>query len=701
MNILQILPELVVGGVETGTVDFSSKLVERGHKSVVVSNGGPLVRQLEAAGAKHYKLPVHKKSLFSILRCIKELESIIRQEHIHVVHARSRVPAIIAFFSARRITAKNIETHLPVFITTCHGYYSRHFFSRPMSWGRFVICSSNIIASHMTGDFSVPFSRIKFIPRGVDIEKFNFTLPSAKNKQYRTIGIIGRITPIKGHTFFIKAVSKVIKAMPGTKVVVIGRPPEAKEDYLKELKVTAERLGIIESVEFLGHRHDIPHLLSGMDLLVLSSTGPEAFGRVIIEAQAAGVPVVATKVGGVTDIIEDNKNGLIVEPHNTEQLSGAMLRILTDRGLADKLARQAREDVEKKFTLSAMTQKTLDTYQEAVSKPRILVIKIGALGDVILVVPALRALRQRFPGAHIAVLVGVESRQILQGCPYVDEIIIYNKVFVKQRFSNFIKLAVNIRRCAFDMVVDFQNTNRSHLLSYISMAPKRFGYRNKKLGFLLNYGIKDFNVEVQPVCHQFRVLNTLGIQLKDQRLELWPSQDDFIGIDKFLSWQWALKDQHLVGINIGGSARWKTKRLPRETLVKLCDQLSGLKARAVLIGTKKDVETAVFVSARAKSKPINAAGKTTLGELVALVKKCKVLISTDSAPVHIASAVGTPVVAIFGPTDAARHKPPGENVVIIKTELKCSPCYKLDCRHLKCIKELDTKDIVKEASRFL
>ena len=86
---------------------------------------------------------------------------------------------------------------------------------------------------------------------------------------------------------------------------------------------------------------------------------------------------------------------------------------------------------------------------------------------------------------------------------------------------------------------------------------------------------------------------------------------------------------------------------------------------------------------------------------MALVKKCKVLISTDSAPVHIASAVGTPVVAIFGPTDAARHKPPGENVVIIKTVLKCSPCYKLDCRHLKCIKELDTKDIVKEASRFL
>jgi len=166
MNILHILPRLDVGGVETGAVDLSKELIKRGHKVIVVSNGGRMVKDILSTKAVHIKLPVHKKSLFTIIRMIKKLKNIIKEERIEIVHAHSRVPAIIAFFAARHTSAS--------FITTAHGYYSTHFLSRIMSWGRFVVVISNIIGRHMIEDFGVPRERIKFIPRGVDLEKFKF-----------------------------------------------------------------------------------------------------------------------------------------------------------------------------------------------------------------------------------------------------------------------------------------------------------------------------------------------------------------------------------------------------------------------------------------------------------------------------------------------------------------------------------------------
>jgi glycosyltransferase involved in cell wall biosynthesis len=189
MNVLQILPELNVGGSETSTLDLARFLVKLGHKAVVVSNGGKLVGELESCGAIHYKLPVHKKSILTMLKLIPRLAEIIKKEEIHIVNAGSRVPAWIAYFACRKTNA--------VFITTCHGYYTKHPFSQVMGWGKRVIVVSNIIARHMIEDFKVPPERIKLIPRGVDLEKFKFITPDKKRKVGEfNVGIIGRITQI-------------------------------------------------------------------------------------------------------------------------------------------------------------------------------------------------------------------------------------------------------------------------------------------------------------------------------------------------------------------------------------------------------------------------------------------------------------------------------------------------------------------------
>ncbi|MDP2044187.1 MAG: GT4 family glycosyltransferase PelF, partial [Candidatus Omnitrophota bacterium] len=384
---MQILPELNVGGVETGTLDLSKYLVRLGHKAVVVSAGGALVKELEACGAKHYVLPVHKKSIISVFKLIPQLAEIIKKEEIDIVHARSRVPAWIAYFACRRTRA--------VFITTCHGYYGKHLFSEVMGWAKRVIVLSNVITRHMIEDFAVPHERIRLVPRSVDLEKFKYLDPKNKRKEDFNVGIIGRITPLKGHLHFIKAMARISRSVPRLKIWIVGDAPASKEAYKEEVQVLVRRLGLWHCTEFLGTQRDIPGILAHLDLVVLATTTHEAFGRVIIEAQAAGVPVVATQVGGVVDIIEDGKNGLLVPPADPNSMADAIMRIFKDTQLAQELAQNAYAKVKEKYNVELMVKNTLDVYRDALSNFKILIIKLSSLGDIILSTAALRAIREK------------------------------------------------------------------------------------------------------------------------------------------------------------------------------------------------------------------------------------------------------------------------------------------------------------------
>ncbi|MFA5276199.1 MAG: GT4 family glycosyltransferase PelF, partial [Candidatus Omnitrophota bacterium] len=540
MNVLQVLPQLNVGGVETGTLDLARYLVKAGHKAVVVSAGGALVGELESSGAIHYQLPVNKKSLLKMLKTVPALAEIIKKEKIDIVHARSRVPAWIAYFACRRSNA--------VFITTCHGYYRKHFFSSVMGWGKRVIVLSNIIGRHMIEDFSVPYERIRLVPRSVDLEKFEYISPDRKRKDEFNIGIIGRITPLKGHLHFIKAMAKVYRVIPRLKIWIVGDAPASKQAYKEQVQLLVRRLGLSHCTEFLGTQRDIPGILANLDLLVLATTTHEAFGRVIIEAQAAGVPVVATKVGGVVDIIDDGLTGLLVNPADPGSMAEAALKIFKDKQLSRTLAENAYRKVKEKYNLELMVKNTLEVYHDALSNFKILIIKLSSLGDIILSTAAIRAIREKF-GQHykISFLIGEESKDALLRCPYIDELLVADFKAKDKGFKGLLKVAADLRRKNFDIVIDLQNNRKSHILSYLSFALARYGYDNKKFGFLLNYGIKDEKPPIDPVTHQFRILKMLGIDLKNNRLELWPSKEDEQYVENFLNTQWLSPNQKLVG----------------------------------------------------------------------------------------------------------------------------------------------------------
>lgn len=695
MNILQILPELNVGGVETGTLDLAKYLVRQGHKAVVVSAGGELVRELESSGAKHYQLPVAKKSIISIVKTIPLLAEIIKKEEIDIVHARSRVPAWIAYFACRKTRI--------ILITTCHGYYSKHLFSQVMGWGRRVIVLSNVIARHMIEDFGVPHERIRLVARSVDLEKFQYLSPDKKRKEDFSVGIIGRLTPLKGHKDFIKAMAKVARTVPRLKIWIVGDAPSSREAYKEELQVLVRRLGLWHCTEFLGTQRDIPTILSQLDVLVLATTTHEAFGRVIIEANAAGVPVVATEVGGVVDIVENNKTGLLVAPSDPGGMAEAVLRIFKDPALAQGLAEKAYEKLKSKYNVELMVKNTLDVYRDALNNFKVLIIKFSSLGDIVLSTAALRAVREKFPHNYkISVLVGEESKDVLFRCPYVDELLVVDLKGKDKGIKGLLKVSRVLRQKNFDIVIDLQNNRKSHILSFLSACLLRYGYDNKKLGFLLNHRIKNDIKDIGPVEHQFRILKMLGIDLKDPRLELWPSEEDESYIEELLSSEWLSANQKIIGINVGASPRWLTKSWPVELMIKLCDELEFKDIRIVLTGTEEDSQKAnTLIAGLKNAKVINACAKTTVNQLACLIRKCSVFVSADSSPLHIAAAAGTPFVALFGPTDSRRHLPPANNFVLINKDLDCSPCYKSKCKTKKCMSMISVEEVLAAIERLL
>ncbi|MBM3249394.1 MAG: lipopolysaccharide heptosyltransferase II [Candidatus Omnitrophica bacterium] len=696
MNILQILPELNVGGVETGTVDLARRLVKLGHKAVVVSAGGHMVKELEGAGVIHYQLPVQKKSLFAILKMVPKLVEVIRKEEIDIVHARSRVPAWIAYLACRKT--------LTPFVTTCHGYYRKHPFSLPMGWGKLVICPSRVIARHMIDDFGVPLERIKLVPRSVDVEKFKYCDPGEKRKMREfNVGIVGRITPLKGHIHFIKAMAKVARSIPELKVWIVGDVPASKEAYKEELQVLVRRLGLAHCTQFLGTQRDIPGILRHLDLVVLASTTHDAFPRSVVEAQASGVPVVGTAVGGVIDIIEDGKTGLLVPAADPASIAEAALKIFNDPGFASTIAREALIKVKEKYTAEHLVKNTLEVYKEATESFRLLVIKLSSLGDIILSTAAIRALREKYKsGYKITFLVGEESKEVLLRCPYIDELMVADLKERDRGLKALFKIGTALRKKNFDIVIDLQNNRKSHILSFLAYAPSRYGYDNKKFGFLLNHRIPDEKPLMDPVEHQFRILKMLGIGLANPHLELWPTEEECRFSDEMLSGEWLASNQKIVGINISASPRWMTKCWPRENLIRLCEELGRRGIRIVLTGTQKDVTSAEYLTRQLKDiKLINACAKTTINQLACLIRRCNVYVSADSSPLHVAAAMDTPFVALFGPTDPRRHLPPVKDFTVIKKDLICSPCYKPRCRDAKCMGQITADEVLRAVEELL
>ena len=671
MNILQLVPKLNIGGVERSTIEVARYLTLNGHKSVVVSGGGKLERDLSAIGARQYVLPVGRKNPFTMIYCLFKLRQIIKCENINIVHARSRIPALTGYFAARSTRR--------TFITTAHGHYKKHLISRVMGWGKMVIVASEMMARHMRDSFGVPLEKMTVIPRGVDLKKYSFISPSEKTGKTFRVGMIARFTPLKGHLDFLKAASLIARNKHNLEIVLMGDRASASSEYIKKIDLAIHRLMLQKNVRFVESNEDVAEVLKELDVLVSANMEQEAFGRSIIEAQARGVPVVATRVGGVAENIKDEVTGLLCDPGDTDSIADRIMRYWDNPDLMRKIAEKARRHVEENYSLDKTMKMVTTAYGRVLKMKKVLVFKVSSLGDVILIIPSLRAIRERFRGAKVKVLVDVKFREVFESCPYLDEVITCD-FKGRDRGFGFFTLARKLCSENFDISIDFQNNRKSHLLAFLASVPERYGFNNHKWSFFLNRKINPPTASVEPIKHQGKVLGLLGIMGTDPRLELWTGAADEEWADNFLKDNWVMEDQKLVAVSLSASERWKSKNWELEKMVELSELLAEKQSiRIVLLGVKGDERKAMEFIKRTTVKPVNAVGKTSIPRLVALVKRCNAMVTGDSSPMHVAAATETPFVAIFGPTDPARHAPPAKNYKIIHDKSKCTPCYKPKC----------------------
>jgi glycosyltransferase involved in cell wall biosynthesis len=361
MKIIQILPELNAGGVERGTLEVGKYLVEQGHESIVVSNGGRLVEQLEVEGSRHITLPVHKKRLSS-LKQIKVLRQLFEQEKPDILHLRSRLPAWLAYLAWRKMDPQT----RPRLITTVHGFNSVNAYSKIMTCGECVICVSNSVKSYVRENYpDVSENRLKVIHRGIDPSEyhpeFNPTqkwkndwfaaYPTTKGKQLLTLP--GRITRLKGHGDFLHVVA-ALKDENYHGIIAGGAHPK-KQDYLDEVKAKVSEMGLDANITFTGHRSDLKEILSISSIVFSLTQQPESFGRTTLEALSLGTPVIGYQHGGVGEILDALFPQGKVEMGDT----GSIINTITQWAASAAAPMPSKETP---FTLQRMLDDTVQTY---------------------------------------------------------------------------------------------------------------------------------------------------------------------------------------------------------------------------------------------------------------------------------------------------------------------------------------------------
>lgn len=403
--ILQVLPELGAGGAPQTAIDIASAVQDAGGTALVACNGGFREQDLREVGGTMIHQPMHTKNPYGTLANILRLVQLIDMYQVDLVHARSRAPAWSAL-AAARIAGKP-------FLTTYHGTYSgqsrlKMFYNSVMVRGDAVIANSHFIAGHIAKSHGVPLPEIDVIPRGIDMTWFDphgvnsarvEKLRRAWNVQAmagpqgassrRVILMPGRLTAWKGHAVFLDALAR-LKAMEGQRAAdwtaVIAGDDQGRDGYVRDLKQSVAERGLQKRVIFHGHCRDMPAAYLASDLVMCPSIQPEAFGRVPVEAQAMGRPVIASDHGGAAETVlvdggdgRGQATGWRVEPGNALDLAQAMAAALgLDKAAWDAMGERGRAHVRVPYALSTMKASTLAVYDRLLTARRVAAAPFGS-----------------------------------------------------------------------------------------------------------------------------------------------------------------------------------------------------------------------------------------------------------------------------------------------------------------------------------
>ena len=349
------------GGISSYILNLGQGLAARAHKVYVASGGGGWLPRLKRYNLEHIYLPLRTKSIMSpklFFACVA-LCRILKEKKIDIIHSQTRISSVLALWVSRR-------TSIP-FVYTAHGFLNPRWTRRIFPcWGKLVIAISQPVREHLLRNFGLSEERIRLVHNGIDIKRNQKPVTSNQNeikKRYGLkdgplVGIIARLSEVKGHKYLLIAMKKVIAEIPQAQLLIVG-----EGSLKKDLQGLAEQLEIIQSIYFIPAVSDTVEPLSIMDVFVMPSL-EEGLGLSIMEAMFAGVPVAATAAGGITTLVKDNQTGILVKPADAHNLALAIIELIKNKEKARSLSSSARDLIVREFSLEKMARETEKVYGE-------------------------------------------------------------------------------------------------------------------------------------------------------------------------------------------------------------------------------------------------------------------------------------------------------------------------------------------------
>ncbi|MDQ7838417.1 MAG: lipopolysaccharide heptosyltransferase II [Thermodesulfobacteriota bacterium] len=334
---------------------------------------------------------------------------------------------------------------------------------------------------------------------------------------------------------------------------------------------------------------------------------------------------------------------------------------------------------------------------------KILIVKLSAIGDVVHSLPVLYALRQRFPSAHIAWLVEEAASSLLEGHPLLDRLIVSKrKSWLKalghagnrKRAISEIKSFIHeLRDTEYDIVLDLHALLKSGLLIFLARGKRKIGYARGDEGssIFLNEKVPPYDIEEHAILRYMNLARYLGARPNGYYFPISISDADRHSARQIL------ENERIAGpfMAINPIAKWDSKLWDKKRFALLADHcIKELKLPVIFTGGKEDDAAIQSIMEQMQERAVNLCGRTNLRELAHLYSLSRVMVTTDTGPMHIAAAVGTPVVALFGPTAPWRTGPFGDGHVVIRKELPCSPCFKKKCTDPRCMSTIEVEEVL-------
>lgn len=334
---------------------------------------------------------------------------------------------------------------------------------------------------------------------------------------------------------------------------------------------------------------------------------------------------------------------------------------------------------------------------------RILIRATNWIGDAVISEPALAAVRELFQKAEITLLARPAVAELFGGHPAFDRIVLYDH---RRRHAGLVgkwRLAGELRRFRFDLAILFQNAFEAALLAFLAGIPHRYGYATDGRGWLLTKAVgipKPLRMEHQ-VRYYLDLLRPFGANEAVRSPRLFLSEKEEEAMNRRLAEAGLAESDVVIGLNpgstYGGAKRWLPERFA-ETADRLAQDCGG---RVVIVGAAGEEALGQAIADAMRNKPVVLSGRTTIRELMAAIKRCRLFLTNDTGPMHIAAAFGVPVVAVFGPTDSRTTAPFGSGHVIVRRPVECAPCLLRECPiDHRCMTQV-TVDQVYEAARRL